>query len=311
VRPLRVAFAGDAARFAAWVPSDPPPRGSAIERIRLVDTRGVEPGEVAEALRAARPDAIVALGVAELEAEALADQTAPVLGVVVPAERPPVWAVRAAPPGGEPPTAVLDAAAVAERARIWTPGSPGQACDRLVALDPVDAVGGRLWRTIAPPVDDRLFRPVQRAHRPARIVYAGPSTEHREWWLATAKHVHDVRHVAHGITPARLPRLLGETDVSLAAHPTERRTFDHRVALGLAAGHLVVTEPLAPRHGLEPGLDLLEVEEPDALARVLGAIRTAPDTFHRIRIRGRLKAERFRASHVWGRVITDLLHDVG
>lgn len=298
-RPLRVAFAGDAARFAAWVPRGTP----------LVDTRAAEPAEVAAALRAARPHAVVALGVAELDAAAL-DAGTPVLGVAVAPDRPPAWALRAAKPGEPPGPALLDAVATEGRARLFAPGSPGAACDRLVALDPHDALGGRLWRTIAPPVDDALFAPVARAARPPRIVFHGPSSEHREQWLTAAKHLHDVRHVAHGVTPDRLPKLLAETDVALVAHATPRRTFDHRVALHLAAGHLVVSEPLAPRHGLEPQVDLLEAAGPDALARILTPVRTAPDTYHRIRVRGRLKAERFRASHVWGRVLDDFLRDV-
>ena len=304
-RPLRVAFAGDAARFASWVPSAQLPRLAAT----LVDTREAEPAALAATLEATRPDVVVALGVAALDAAAL-DAGVPVLGVVVPAERPPVWAVKGAAPGEPPPKPLLDAAAAEERARLFAPGSPGARCDRLVALDPIDALGGRLWRTIAPPVDDALFAPVTRARRPPRIVFHGASTEHREWWLATAKHLHDVRHVAHGITAERLPELLDQTDVALVAHAADRATFDHRVALHLAAGHLVVAEPLRPRHGLEPGLDLLEVATPDALARTLDAVRTAPDLLNRIRVRGHLKAELFRASHVWGRVLADFLRDV-
>jgi hypothetical protein len=299
--PLRVAFAGDAVRFASWV------EGGA----RFVDTRELEPSAVAASLRAARPDAVVALGVAEHDAATLRAAGAPVLGVVVAAERPPVWALRAAKPGEPPGRELLDAAAAEDRAKLFAPGSPGAACDRLVALDPADALGGRLWCTIAPPVDDALFAPVTKAHRPPRIAFLGASTPHREQWLTTAKHLHDVRHVAHGITPDRLPKLLAATDVGLVAHPTGRATFDHRVALHLAAGHLVVAEPLSPRHGLEPNIDYLETSDPEALARILQPIRTAPDTHHRIRVRGRLKAERFRASHVWGRVVADFVHDVG
>ena len=298
--PVRVAFAGDAARFAPWAP-----RGATF-----VDTRGEEPSAVGVALRAARPQVVVALGVGDHDAASLTAAGAPVLGVAVPAERPPLWAMKAAAPGRPPDRATLEAAATAERARLWAPGSPGAACDRVVALDPLDAVGARLWRTIAPPVDDALFAPADRASRPPRIVFEGPSTEHREWWLATAKHLHDVRHVAHGITPDRLAAHLDHVDVALVAHPTERAGFDHRVAVHLAAGHLVVAEPLGRRHGLEPGLDLLEASDPDELARLVGAIRRAPDLFRRVRVRGRLKAERFRATHVWGRVVHDLLRDL-
>ncbi|HEV3001485.1 MAG TPA: hypothetical protein VGW75_12160 [Solirubrobacteraceae bacterium] len=310
-----MAFAGDATRFAAWVPggvsdaaADGDPRRSLAAT--FVDTRGAAPAAVGAALAAARPDVVVALGVAEHDGQVLNECRAPVLGVVVPPDRPPAWVLRAAAPGQPPDAAALAAAAAHERARLWAPGSPGEACDRLVALDPIDAVGARLWRTIAPPVDDGLFAPVASARRPPRIVFAGPSTEHRERWLAPATHLHDVRHVAHGVTPDRLKRLLEDVDVALVAHASGRATFDHRVALHLAAGHLVLTEPLRPRHGLEPGIDLVEVADPDALARLLGAIRASPDLLRRARVRGRLKAERFKASHVWGRVLTDFLRDV-
>jgi hypothetical protein len=296
----RVVFAGDAARFAAWVPPD----GT------LVDARGLSPDEVAAEVRAARPQVVVALGVADFDAAAL-DAGAPVLGVVVARDQPPPWALKQAKPGEAPSQALLDAAAAEDRARLFAPGSPGERCDRLVALDPRDALGGRLWRTMAPPVDDALFAPVTRSRRPPRIVFAAPSTEHRERWLTTAKHLHDVRHVAHGITPGRLKPLLDQTDVGLVAHPTERPTFDHRAALHLAAGHLLVSQPLTPGHGLEPDIDYLETPDPEALARILTPIRTAPDTYHRIRVRGRLKAERFRASHVWGRVLHDFCRELG
>jgi hypothetical protein len=318
VRPLRAAFAGDATRFAAWVPggvalaasgeAGASGAGGALTAT-LADSRGVDAADAAASLRAVRPDVVVALGVADFEPEAL-DVSAPVLGVVVGREQPPPWALRAAKPGEPPTRQLLDAVAANDRAKLFAPGSAGVACDRLVALDPHDALGGRLWRTIAPPVDDALFAPVTPSNRPPRLVFTGPSTEHREDWLTTAKHLHDVRHVAHGITPDRLPGLLAATDVGLVAHPTERATFDHRVALHLAAGHLVVAEPLRPRHGLEPNLDYLETADPEALARILRPIRTAPDIHHRVRVRGRLKAERFRASHVWARVLADFLRDL-
>jgi hypothetical protein len=317
-RPLRVAFAGDAVRFAAWVPggvaawSGAPAGAAAPSRLActLVDTRGAEPGVAAAELRAARPDVVVALGVADHDAATLHATGVPVLGVAVAAEQPPAWALHAAAPGQAPDPDVLAAAATEERGRLWAPGSPGAACARLVALDPAHALGARLWRTIAPPVDDALFAPVTPARGRPRVTFAGASSEHREWWLATAKHLHDVRHLAHGLTPGRLPELLAKTDVALVTHPTERATFDHRVALHLAAGHLVLAAPLRPRHGLEPGLDLLEIAGPDALARAVGAVRRAPGLFHRVRVRGRLKAERFRASHVWSRVLADFLADV-
>ena len=54
---------------------------------------------------------------------------------------------------------------------------------------------------LTPPVDDRLFAEPHPTHGKARVIVAAPSTKHREDLLTPAKHAHDVRHVAHGITP--------------------------------------------------------------------------------------------------------------
>ena len=75
-------------------------------------------------------------------------------------------------------------------------------------------------------------------------------------------------------------------------------SFENRVCLHLAAGHLVLSEPLSPQHGLEPGIDYLEVSHAGAIAFLLGRLKRFPRTWHRVRVRGRLKAEQFRASRV-------------
>ena len=82
------------------------------------------------------------------------------------------------------------------------------------------------------------------------------------------------------------------------------------MCLHLAAGHLVVSEPLDPSHGLEPGIDYVQVRSPAVLRQVVGVIRSAPETFRAIRIRGRAKAESFRASRVYPRLFEDLFADV-
>ena len=82
------------------------------------------------------------------------------------------------------------------------------------------------------------------------------------------------------------------------------------MCLHLAAGHLVITEPLSPMHGLEGGLDLLEVSTPDGLQGTLEVMHRYPGVFHRVRVRGRRKAEQYRASRVWPRLIADLLTDL-
>ncbi|MGI8780142.1 MAG: hypothetical protein ACR2L8_08240 [Solirubrobacteraceae bacterium] len=50
--------------------------------------------------------------------------------------------------------------------------------------------------------------------------------------------------------------------------------------------------------------------EPDQLPAVLRAAVRFPPAYERVRIRGRRKAEAFRASHVYPRLVDDLLLDL-
>lgn len=199
------------------------------------------------------------------------------------------------------------------RARLWrrlqrpalSAAALDEPWDRLVALDPAAARGRPLWRLIAPPVDDALFAPPRRSEPRARVTFAAASTAYRERLLLDAKHRHDLRHVAHGLTPAAL---VDGIDVAVVVQPREDAGFQHALALHAAAGHLVICDHTG--HGLEAGTDVLLATDPRALAHAVGAVRTAPDVHHSVRVRGRLKAERFRASRVWPALAADLQADL-
>ena len=65
--------------------------------------------------------------------------------------------------------------------------------------------------------------------------------------------------------------------MQLNLHNNPYPTFENRVCIALAAGHLVISEPLSPTHGLQPGVDYLQVESPLALVELaaeLAAHRT-------------------------------------
>ena len=145
---------------------------------------------------------------------------------------------------------------------------------------------------------------------PPRVAFVGRSTEHRESYLVDVKHNFDVLHIAHGIFGDQLLDLLRETDVAINLHNEPYPSFENRVSLHLAAANLVVSEPLSPTHGLEPGIDYIEVRHPKELLQTIGQIRLDPDLFRRVRIRGRRKAEAFRASRVYPRLVHDLLLDL-
>jgi hypothetical protein len=191
---------------------------------------------------------------------------------------------------------------------------PGQ-FDRIVTFDPLGAAaaepyGLKVWRSLPLPVADAVFAPVRPAARPPRITFLGYSTEHREAWLVDAKHHYDILHVAYGVHGDKLRELFARTDVAINLHGEPYPSFENRVCLHLAAGHLVLSEPLSPLHGLEPGIDFLELRSPGQLLEAIFGLRAYPGVHDAVRRRGRRKAESFRASRVWPRVLGDLVRDV-
>jgi len=186
--------------------------------------------------------------------------------------------------------------------------------DRLVAFDPLIMPTAdtfmRVWRSLPLPVADRLFAPVRPPSGRPSILFVGRSTEHRDQFLARAKAELDVVHAAFGIGPDALAGLLRAHPIGVNLHNEPYPSFENRVCLQLAAGQLVVSETLSPTHGLEPDIDYLEIAEPRQLLAVLRAAVAFPRAYERVRVRGRRKAEAFRASHVYPRLAADLLHDL-
>jgi hypothetical protein len=186
--------------------------------------------------------------------------------------------------------------------------------DRLVAFDPLIVPTAEafmpVWRSLPLPVADGLFAPVRPPSGRPSILFVGRSTEHRERFLERAKSEFDLVHAAFGIGPDELAGLLRSHDIGVNLHNEPYPSFENRVCLHLAAGQLVVSETLSPTHGLEPDIDYLEVSDPDRLLAVLRAAVAFPRAYERVRIRGRRKAESFRASRVYPRLADDLLGDL-
>jgi hypothetical protein len=186
--------------------------------------------------------------------------------------------------------------------------------DRIVSFDPlfVEAADplAPVWRSVPLPVDDRFFMPVRPSSVPPKVMFIGRSTDHREYYLVEVKHRFDVVHMAHGVFGDRLLNLLRELDVGINLHNEPYPSFENRVCLPLAAGNLVLSESLSPTHGLEPGIDYVEIRDRDDLLRAVEQIHLYPDLYRRVRIRGRRKAEAFRASRVFPRLVHDLLLDL-
>jgi hypothetical protein len=259
-------------RSAVFAPAALERHDGAVRTLFVDQRRGGDPGETRAALDAFAPHAVVVFRPAAFAPGAFADLRAPVLGVVTqPADVP----------------ARDDA-------------------DRVVALSPFRLLGA--WRSMPTPVADRFFRPVRRVRGMPRMLFLGPPTAHRERYLMDVKHRFDCLHAVFGLDLDELERMLDAHHIAfnLDGEPG----FEDRVPLHLAAGQLLITEPLGPGYGLESGLDYLEVSYPEELLHAAATARAYPDAYQRMRVRGRQKAERLRASRVWPALVRDLLLDL-
>jgi hypothetical protein len=294
--PLRLAFVGQSTFFEACALHE----HSARVATRFVEFRaGADVEAMVAAVREHRPHAVVVFRPEIVPRGAFADLPVPALGLLT--EPIPRTAGRRAHPD-------------LRRRRADLEHLDPDNFDRIISFDPlIVPTADRfmpVWRSVPIPVADRIFAPVRRIEGPPRMLFVGRSTPHRESFLAPTKGEFDVLHVAFGVAAAELEEVMRSHHVAINLHNEPYPSFENRVCLHLAAGHLVISETLNPTHGLEPGIDYLEVGRSDDLLRIARSLSRFPDAYHRVRVRGRRKAEDYRASRVWPRLVGDLLRDL-
>ncbi|HWI72017.1 MAG TPA: hypothetical protein VNT55_08690, partial [Baekduia sp.] len=141
-----------------------------------------------------------------------------------------------------------------------------------------------------------------------RIVFRGAATEWRSFWLPDLVEHYGLVHVEPG---APFDDAFAAATVGLCLREDRKLPeFPADALLHLAAGRLLLTEPLRPPRGLEPELDHVEVREPIDALHVLHQVRRRPAAFEHVRLRARIRMEQFRASVVWPRILADLKADV-
>lgn len=186
--------------------------------------------------------------------------------------------------------------------------------DRIVSFDPLIAQTAAtvlpVWRSLSIPVADSMFADVHERGRPPRLLFVGRSTEHREALLAPVKRRHPLVHIGHGLFGERLARFMARADVQLNLHNNPYPSFENRVCIALAAGHLVISEQLSPRHGLEPGRDYLEFDGAERLAQLAAELERDPDAYLDVQRAGRQRAEDFRASRVYPALLREAVRDI-
>ena len=188
-------------------------------------------------------------------------------------------------------------AALGLPALLWRSGPAAAPVGELQRL--VLAAGDQpeAWRCVGLPVADPRFAAGE-PKLPQRAAWLGRPTPRRASYLDWFEHTQDP--AADGT----------EALVAVNLHDGDEPAFDHRAAAALAAGRLLVSETLVPARGLEPGIDYLAARDLDDLYLAVESAVQHPQAFRRIRLRGRRKAELFRASRVVARLVHDLLLEV-
>lgn len=296
--PLRLAFVGQSTYFQSCS-LDRPCRG--LEPTFVEYRAGADPGPMLASLEELRCDVVIAFRPEVVPAGAFADLDAITVGYLTePLPR------RSVDGRGEHPD-------LARRLGYLEMLDPAN-FDRIVSFDPLmtDSVERYcpVWRSVPLPVSDEYYAPVPSGPHGGQALFVGRSTTHRELFLESVKHEFDVIHIAHGATDEMLREFLADSDVGINLHNENYPTFENRCTTILAAGNLLISEALSPTHGLEPSLDFIQVLVPEELHRALHNVRRAPDAFRRMRFRGRHKAEYFRASNVYPRMMQDLVADL-
>jgi hypothetical protein len=277
--PLRVAFLGS----QVWLDGATPPRAVGPLHPGRFAALGPDHASLLPALHAFDPHVSVVFDAFATPAEVLAELPGTTLGIVT--------------------------------ENLPEEGVPGiEALDRLVSFRPsltgVRRAGAEVWRAIPPPVSDDLYGPVRRLAGTPRAMSIGRFTERREAMLMPAKHHHDLLQVIHGVSGDALAELLALHDVGVHVASVPGAGFAPQAGIHLAAGQLLLSEPLEPAHGLEIDIDYLQFDSADGLVWALDRLARFPEMHQRVRVRGRLKAEQYRASRLFSRLLHDLLADV-
>jgi hypothetical protein len=294
-QPLRVAFVGQSVFFAQCALQQP---AGGIEPVFVDFRAGVPPDAMLAELEQLDPDVVVVFRPEIIPTGVFGPLRALTIGYL-----------------SEPlPRTSGRAHADLDQRMWWMRKLDPSNFDRIVSFDPLIAetagtvVG--VWRSLPIPVADSVYMDVQPRTQPARVLFVGRSTPHREQLLEPIKRSYPLVHIGHGIFGEQLLRFFERAQIQLNLHNHPYPTFENRVCLALAAGHLVISEPLSPSHGLEDRRDFLQASTPEQFLALVDEAVADPSAFADIQAAGRAQAERFRASVVYPQLIREAIDDV-
>lgn len=94
------------------------------------------------------------------------------------------------------------------------------------------------------------------------IFFSGRSTDHRDKYFGPLKRDFNFLHINHGVVGSDLLDFVHMSKISLNIHAENEISWEPRTQFLMAAGALLVSEPLSPTCPLRPGVDFVEVRDP-------------------------------------------------
>jgi hypothetical protein len=293
--PLRVVFVGQSVYFAQCALEAP---AAGLEPSFIDFRAGVPPDAMLAAVAERNPDVVVVFRPEIIPTGAFADLRALTIG----------YLTEPLPRTGQ--TVHKDL----EGRMWWMRKIDPSNFDRIVSFDPLIADTAQtvvpVWRSEPIPVADSLYMDVRERPQPPGLLFVGRATEHRERLLEPVKRAHAIVHIGHGIFGEQLLRFFARSDIQLNLHNNPYPTFENRICLALAAGHLVISEPLSPSHDLIDREHFLQASTPEQFLALVDEAVADPLAFADVQAAGHAQAERFRASVVYPRLIAEAIEDV-
>ncbi len=114
------------------------------------------------------------------------------------------------------------------------------------------------------PVSTEIYQPLN-LEKKWDIFFIGRSTPYREKYFTSLKHKFNFLHIAHGIWGPELVKYYNQAKICLNVHAENEISWEPRMQQMLAAGALVVSEPISPNKYLKPARDYAEAGTPQEM----------------------------------------------
>lgn len=101
------------------------------------------------------------------------------------------------------------------------------------------------------------------------LFFIGRSTPYRERYFGYLKHHYNFLHICHGVWGPELVDYLSSTAIGLNVHAENEISWEPRVQMMMSCEICVISEKLTPNNWLMPGVDYVEIGNPEEMCHAV------------------------------------------